>query len=80
MADSTVTANPKAAACVASALDDPPFTDVDKISTEPDDDAFAGGADTTTPAAATVTPAATTTTGSRLDASFEGTVTSTLSR
>jgi hypothetical protein len=55
----TVTVNPKPAACSASALDVPPFTDVDRIRTDPDIDACAA-AETATPeavnAAASTTP------------------------
>lgn|GEM_PF-3602277 len=62
-ADATVTEYPSAAAAVASALDDPPFTLVDKISTDTDD-ALAGTDPATTPAAVTApTPAATTDAG-----------------
>lgn len=45
-ADATVTVSPRAAACCASADEAPPFTLVDKISTVPESDAFAGAAAT----------------------------------
>src|SRR5450755_918857 len=53
---STVTVAPAAVAAAASELDSPPFTLVDKISTDPDD-ARAGAAPTAIPGAATATAA-----------------------
>ena len=72
----TVADSPRAVACWYSTLEVPPFTLVDKISTDPDSDAFAGWA-----AVAAVTaviaaaPATTPAAGARLDASSDGTAT-----
>src|SRR5450755_61510 len=55
-ADATVTVAPAAVAAAASALAVPPFTLVDKISTDPDD-ARAGAAPTAAPTADTATAA-----------------------
>jgi hypothetical protein len=79
-ADATVTEYP-AGTAFASALDDPPFTLVDKISTDPDPDACAGLATATLTAAAAVTPAATTDAGTSPGTTpVTGTVTSATSR
>ncbi|HVB45891.1 MAG TPA: hypothetical protein VNF47_24720 [Streptosporangiaceae bacterium] len=60
--DATVTVYP-AGTAFASALDEPPFTLVDKISADPDPAAHAGLAAATAATAAPVTPAVTTDTG-----------------
>jgi hypothetical protein len=67
-------------ACWYSMLDVPPFTDVDKISTDPDIDAFAGDAATVTAAAVATTPAATVPTGTRPAVSSDGTIARTPNR
>jgi hypothetical protein len=81
-ADATVTVNPSAAACCASTLDEPPFTDVDKISTEPDSEAWAGADPTATPATtAAATPAPTTEAGATtVEAPSAGTASNTSPR
>jgi hypothetical protein len=61
--DSSTGVYPSAVAAAASALDAPPFTDEDKISTEPSVDARAGGAVATTAAAAPAVTAPATATG-----------------
>jgi hypothetical protein len=77
----TVTDKPKADACCASTLLVPPFTDVDKISTDPDNDALAGADATATLTAVTAAAPATTVTGIRADpAPVTGTVTNATSR
>jgi hypothetical protein len=64
----TCTVNPKALACCASVLEEPPFTDVDKIRTDPDSDALAGADATIAPTAVTVAaPASTPTAGVKVD-------------
>jgi len=77
----TVTDKPSADACCASTLDVPPFTDVDKISTDPDIDALAGAAATTAlTAVIAAAPAATTATGASPEPNSDGTTASTPAR
>ena len=80
--DATVTVSPRARRRRRLRLDEPPFTDVDKISTEPDNEALAGPCPAATPAAVTTAAPATPTpaTAAKPDATSERTATTTPTR